>query len=68
MVPVRIRLAITRSGSIYSRLLIITYNTFGWTPVILISQVAPSFRKPLTLYFASTRMRLNTTSIYRMFQ
>ena len=68
MVPVRARLAMTRSGSVRSRLLTMAYNTSGWIPAISTSLAALSFKRLLTQCFAGIRIRLNATSIYQMFR
>jgi hypothetical protein len=68
MVLVRVRLAIVRSGSIENRLNVMDCNTFRLIPAILRNLIVLSFRRLLTQYFTGTRIRLNTISIYRIFQ
>src|SRR6266536_4645536 len=68
MTLARISLGIRRSGSVENEPESMAYNTFGWTPVALIKQTIPNFRRLLTLCLAGTRMRLNVTFTYQMYR
>jgi hypothetical protein len=68
MGSVRARLAMARSGSVENGPNGMACASFGSIPAVSTNSMPSSSRKLSTQCFAGTRMRLNATSIYRMFR
>ena len=55
--------AVYKKIVVESELLVMAYNTSGWTTVVLIGRAALSSVRPLIRCFAGVKMRINATFI-----